>query len=236
MGVVITLPPQRVPTSNLAQHPHRGDARRDVGFYSVFTDPNPSEHTMTCRQPHPRSATRHLARSLTHGLTLVEVMCVLAISAVLLGNALPMFTELLARQALLASAALLETDVHLARSEAQRGSQPVRLSVQAVAGGSTCSVVHTGAAHACRCVGGGQSKCDAGARVLRLSEQSGPSGIGLQGGPQSLQFDAGKGTVTPTATLRLVDRDGRAIHQIVNIMGRVRSCTPTGRLGGLRPC
>ena len=175
-------------------------------------------------------------RRLTHGISLVELMCVLAITAILLGNALPMFLELHARQALQATAALLETDVHLARSEAQRGGQPVRLSVQAVGGGSTCYLVHTGAAHACRCTGDGQSQCDAGARVLRLSEQSGPSGIGLQGGRQSLLFDAGKGTVTPTATLRLVDRDGRAIHQIVNIMGRVRSCTPTGKLGGLRPC
>ena len=191
---------------------------------------------MTSRHPHHRSAVRHTANRLRHGLTLVEAMCVLAITAVLLGNALPMFTELLARQTLLATAALLETDIQLARSEAQRGGQPVRLSVQSVAGGSTCTLVHTGAAHACSCLGGGQSECGAGARVLRLAEQTSTSGISLQGGRQSLLFDAGKGTVTPTATLRLVDRDGRAVHQIVNIMGRVRSCTPTAKLGGLRPC
>ncbi len=187
---------------------------------------------MTTNHPHRCSAIHQL----TKGLSVVELMCVLAITAVLLGNALPMLTELLARQTLLAAAALLETDIHLARSEAQRGGQPVRLSVQALVGGSTCTVVHTGAAYACHCLGGGQSQCDSGARVLRLSEQTSTSGIGLQGGRQSLLFDAGKGTVTPTATLRLVDRDGRAIHQIVNIMGRVRSCTPTGKLGGLRPC
>lgn len=221
-----------MPTSNLGRHPRKGDALRSVNFYSVFTDPPPSEHTMTSSS---QQSHRNIRR-LTHGISLVELMCVLAITAVLLGNALPMFLELHARQALQATAALLETDVHLARSEAQRGGQPVRLSVQAVGVGSTCYLVHTGAAHACRCTGAGQSQCDAGARVLRLSEQSGPSGIGLQGGRQSLLFDAGKGTVTPTATLRLVDRDGRAIHQIVNIMGRVRSCTPTGKLGGLRPC
>ena len=187
---------------------------------------------MTRHRQHARSALHRLA----HGLSLVELMCVLAITAVLLGNTLPAMSELLARQALQATAALLETDVYLARSEAQRRGQPVRLSVQTVAGGSTCYLVHTGAAHACRCTGGGQSQCDAGARVLRLSEQTGTTGIGLQGAPQSLLFDAGKGTVTPTATLKLVDRDGRAIHQIVNIMGRVRSCTTTAKLGGLRPC
>ena len=187
---------------------------------------------MTSHHPHHRSAIHHLSK----GLSVVEMMCVLAITAVLLGNALPMFTELLARQTLQAAAALLETDIHLARSEAQRSGQPVRLSVQALASGSTCAVVHTGAAHACRCLGGGRSQCDSGAKLLRLSEHTSTSGIGLQGGRQSLLFDAGKGTVTPTATLRLVDRDGRAIHQIVNIMGRVRSCTPTAKLGGLRPC
>ena len=41
-----------------------------------------------------------------------------------------------------------------------------------------------------------------------------------------------KGTVTPTATLRVEARDGRAIHQVVNLLGRVRSCSPQGRIAG----
>ena len=43
------------------------------------------------------------------------------------------------------------------------------------------------------------------------------------------------GTSTPTGTLRLVDSRGRAVHHVVNVMGRVRSCTPAG-VPGWRAC
>lgn len=170
------------------------------------------------------------------GLTLVELLCVLAITAVLLGGAWPMFLDMHARQALQSQAALLETDVHFARSQALTNGRAVRLSVQAMANGATCYVVHTGPAHACRCSGGGQAVCDVDTHLLRLAEQGGPSSIALGPVQRSVLFDPGQGTVTPTATLRLTDARGRAIHQIINIMGRVRSCTPTAGLGGLRPC
>lgn len=180
------------------------------------------------------------ARSAPHarparGLSLVELLCTVAILLVLLGNALPMLGELRAQQLLRATADLLETDLQYARSLALTEGQPVRLSVQALADGQTCYLIHTGPAHACRCTGGGQSRCEPGQRLLRLAEQPLAMGVTLAPTERSLQFDGGKGTVTPTATLRVSDRDGRAIHQIINIMGRVRSCTPTG-LGGLRPC
>jgi type IV fimbrial biogenesis protein FimT len=53
---------------------------------------------------------------------------------------------------------------------------------------------------------------------------------------RSLTFDPVRGTVTPTATLRVEARDGRAIHQVVNLLGRVRSCSPLGRDAGERTC
>ncbi len=49
-------------------------------------------------------------------------------------------------------------------------------------------------------------------------------------------FDPVRGTTTPTATVRVVAADGRAIHQIVNIMGRVRACSPGGAVSGYRAC
>ena len=52
----------------------------------------------------------------------------------------------------------------------------------------------------------------------------------------SIAFDPLHGTSTPTGTLRLVDARGRAVHHIVNVMGRVRSCTPGGAVNGYRPC
>ena len=75
-----------------------------------------------------------------------------------------------------------------------------------------------------------------GAELLRLVEQPATEGIRLAPVDRSIVFDGGKGTVTPTATLKLIDPDGRTIHQVVNIMGRVRTCAAVGSLGGLKSC
>jgi type IV fimbrial biogenesis protein FimT len=45
-----------------------------------------------------------------------------------------------------------------------------------------------------------------------------------------------RGTVTPTGTVTVTTRDGRALKQTVNIMGRVRSCAPAPGLPGYRTC
>lgn len=170
------------------------------------------------------------------GLSLVEAMCTLAVMAILVGGVLPTLGDLRASQALLASAAVLETDIQHARSLALVDGRPVRLSVQALPDGGTCYVVHTGTAHACRCTGAGETRCEGDAQALRVVEQPAAGGITLAPVQRSILFDGGKGTITPTATLQMKDRDGRAVHQVVNIMGRVRSCVPGRALGGLRAC
>lgn len=174
--------------------------------------------------------------TLRRGLSLVELLCSLTIALILLGGALPMFNELRIGMALQATAALLETDLQLARSAAITGGAPVRLSVLATGTGGSCYVLYTGAAGACSCEGRGQTRCEAGARLLRLEEQAGSAGVTLVPLQRSILFDAHKGTVTPTATVQVVATDGRAIHQVVNIMGRVRACAPAGSIGGLPAC
>jgi len=183
-----------------------------------------------------RQAPSTTPRTAQRGLSLVELLCSLAIMALLAGGAWPMFDELRWSQGLQSAASLLETDIHHARSLAVISGRPVRLSIQAPPAGGSCYVVHTGAAHACRCDGRGQAQCVAGAEMLGLAEQPAASGISLAPVERSILFDGGKGTVTPTATLKLTDPDGRTIHQVVNIMGRVRTCAAVGSLGGLRPC
>jgi type IV fimbrial biogenesis protein FimT len=51
-----------------------------------------------------------------------------------------------------------------------------------------------------------------------------------------MTFDPVKGTVTPTATLRVESKDGRALHQVVNLLGRIRTCSPGGKLPGEKTC
>ena len=52
----------------------------------------------------------------------------------------------------------------------------------------------------------------------------------------SVLFDPLHGTSTPSATFRILGRQGKAIHQVINVMGRVRSCTPTGGVAGYPNC
>jgi len=194
---------------------------------------HPLEHTMQATTALHRTAN---ARRPRRGLSLVELLCVLAISLVLLGGALPLLNDLQQGQRLQATAALLETDIHLARSTAISTGQPVRLVVQAMASGGSCYLLHSGPADGCNCVEAGVARCEAGARALRIEVLPPAAGVTIAALSRPLVFDGRKATVTPTATLRLAARDGRTIHHVVNIMGRVRSCTPGGAVGGLRSC
>jgi type IV fimbrial biogenesis protein FimT len=72
-----------------------------------------------------------------NGFTLVEMMIVLAISAIMVSMALPSFTGLIARNRLSSESSGLMADLMLARSEALR--QGSLVTVCASADGQTCS-------------------------------------------------------------------------------------------------
>jgi len=177
----------------------------------------------------------HPPRRAARGVSLVEAMVVLAIVAVLLGAALPSLGGLTQRSHLEGVALQFETDVHHARSQAVARQQGVRIGFGHSAGGS-CYVVHTGAAGACTCAAAGAAVCTGGAEALRLVRIEGAQTPVLHANVGSMLFDPVRGTTTPTATVRVTAPDGRAVHQIVNIMGRVRSCSPGGAVAGYRAC
>jgi type IV fimbrial biogenesis protein FimT len=52
----------------------------------------------------------------------------------------------------------------------------------------------------------------------------------------SILFDPRVGTASPGGTVRLTDSAGREIRHIVNLRGRVRTCSVQGALGGHPPC
>jgi type IV fimbrial biogenesis protein FimT len=52
----------------------------------------------------------------------------------------------------------------------------------------------------------------------------------------SMLFHPDRGTVTPTGTIRLQGNSGDSIQLVVNVMGRVRSCSPKGIVAGLPAC
>ncbi|HET7526083.1 MAG TPA: GspH/FimT family pseudopilin [Burkholderiaceae bacterium] len=172
-----------------------------------------------------------------HGVSLVEAMCILAVLSLTLGSAMPSLGSLRQRAELSAAAAQLETDVHFARGQAVALNHTVALTLRE-SNGASCYIIHTGPAADCGCSGQGPSaaSCNGGSEILRAVAFPTQGPVQVRSASKSLTFDPVKGTVTPTATLRVEGRDGTAIHQIVNLLGRVRSCSPQGRMTGERAC
>ncbi|MBE7419064.1 MAG: type II transport protein GspH [Ideonella sp.] len=175
------------------------------------------------------------AFSRQRGVTLVEAMSVLAILSIVIGSALPSFASLRQRANLRGVAAQLATDLQFARSQAVALNTVVRFSLHDQAGG-TCYMVHTGSAANCSCGNAGQpAGCRTPAELLRSVSMAASGDTQVRANVGSLLIDPVRGTVTPTATLRIEGRDGRTIHQVVSLVGRVRSCSPQG-LAGERRC
>ena len=104
--------------------------------------------------------------------------------------------------------------------------------------GGSCYVIHTGAANECACAADGSAVCHGSAQAERSVHFPAGGPVSLKSNSRSVQFDPAKGTSTPTATVQLQARSGAALHQVMNIMGRVRSCVPASApaLSGYRRC
>ena len=169
------------------------------------------------------------------GFTLVESLMVLAVTAIVLGAAAPHFGAALERRHLEGASAQLETDIQFARSAAGARNHTLRIAFTSQAGGS-CYIVHTGRANDCRCTPEGQAVCQGAAMPIRTAAFAVGGPLQLRSNVGAMIFDPAVGTVTPTGTLRFTGRQGHEVRLIVNIMGRVRSCTPSPDLRGYPRC
>jgi type IV fimbrial biogenesis protein FimT len=178
--------------------------------------------------------TRHTQR----GITLVEAAIVIAIAAITVTSAAPAFHAFIEKQRLHGAADQLATDIRYARAEAIARNTGLRLSVQAAPWGN-CYVIHSGTAEQCRCTASGPAVCEGEAREIKTTQLPARDGIALRANVSSMLFDPLHGTSTPAGTLKLVAASGRTVHQVVNVMGRVRACSPEGpatAVPGYRAC
>lgn len=178
------------------------------------------------------------------GLTLVELLGVLALLGALLAGGLPAWASWQARRLVTAAAGEFESELQRARLHALATGEAVHLAFR-TAGGRTCQLLHTGRSGRCRCEAAPgdpgaapQVHCEEGARLLRLVVWPLPGGLQVQSNAGSLAFEPLHGTVTPTATVRIAGPQGTALAQVINVMGRVRRCVPLGAVPwpGLPPC
>ena len=166
------------------------------------------------------------------GFTLVEVAIVLGIAAVFAALAWPGIGSLIEKRRLDGVASALSSDLQFSRSEAIARNEPVYFTALSNGDGDTCWLVHTGPNADCSCASG----CTGEASLLRKTRLPAADGVLLHAPARSLQFDPELGTCTPTGTFELVSRSGNAVHQIVNLMGRVRTCSPQARVAGHAAC
>jgi type IV fimbrial biogenesis protein FimT len=178
------------------------------------------------------SRSQRFARSVAaqRGLSMIEVCTVLALAGVLAGSALSSWVPSRQKWTFDAAVGEVPSDVAFARTAAPAHNDGVWLSYHAVAGGS-CALVHTGAKTDCSCSAGGQPVCTGEGVALKAILHAAPVSIA-----KPIHFDPVNGTVSPTATIRVQHATGQEVHHKVNILGRLRSCSPGGAVKGYPAC
>jgi type IV fimbrial biogenesis protein FimT len=173
-------------------------------------------------------------RQRQHGLSLLEVAIVVAILAIVGATAVPSFTALVDARRLDGAATRLATDVQFARGEAIARNRSLRLSLRTGAD-ATCWIVHTGNVADCSCTAAG-AVCSGDAVAIKSVVLPSTERVAVAGNVASIVFDPLHGTSSPTGTLRLTDARGRSVHHVVNVLGRVRSCSPDSGVPGYPLC
>lgn len=177
------------------------------------------------------------ARSETQdGMTLIELMVVIGILGVLASLAIPSFQGLQERHRLEGYALALVTDIHFIRSESVARNRGLRISFGTDAGG-TCYLLHSGNATDCTCSSDGTSQCgDPANSIVKSVGLATALGVRLQSNVASMIFHPSRGTTSPAGSITVIGQDGKSIRQVVNIMGRTRTCSPQGTVSGYKVC
>jgi len=179
----------------------------------------------------------HPTTTRTRGFTLIEASAVLAITTILASLAVPNMQGMIDARRLDNGATQLANDIQLARSAAVLRNQSVRLTFLPHGARGSCYVVHTGSANACDCSGDGPAVCAGAAREIKTVVLADEDHVRLSANVASVLFDPMHGTSTPTGTVRVIGAGGREVRHVINLMGRVRSCSPaTGSVPGYRAC
>ena len=179
--------------------------------------------------------TDHSAPGRQHGLTLLELAIVVAVVAIVAASAAPSFGALVDARRLDGAATRLAADLQFVRSEAIARNQPLRLSVFAGVGAS-CWIVHTGAPADCAC--SGDSRRDLRRRRPRDQERR-PARQRARRRQRQRRLDRLRSAARHEHADRHAAPDRRArraVHHVVNVVGRVRSCSPGGAAPGYLAC
>ena len=160
------------------------------------------------------------------GFTLLESLVAVAVLALLAALSLPTRGQLRARAGVAGVAHEFEALRPPGRAHAWATGEAVHVSFHTPATGG-CLLLHTGERGDCRCEAPpARAVCTGAARLLELAHWPAESGVAVSANVASMQLDALRGTVSPAGTLRVASAAGPVLHQVANVMGRVRTCVP----------
>ena len=171
------------------------------------------------------------------GITLIETMVVMTILVILTAISLPAFKEMIINRRLEGKAREYVTHMSWARSLAVSSNQAVNLRISETESAS-CYVVFHGPVNDCSCDANGTACATPGNSTLLVILLAHSEGVRLRARTASAitRIDPTQGTLSPTLTAIFTADNGKAIHNISNILGRTRSCTPGGASFGFSSC
>ena len=173
-------------------------------------------------------------RAREKGLSLLETCISGSIICILTCLVLPPFQNMLRLRQLEGVANELWHDLQFVRANAISLNQNVQFQLQSQAPDFQCYVIHTGSD--CVCQRSPQKTvCTSGSRALKTVILT-SNHFRLSGTRNRLYWSSSRGTVSPAATLRITHSDGRSIAHVINIAGRIRTCSPEGSVKGIPRC
>jgi len=170
------------------------------------------------------------------GFTLIEAGVTTSLIAIAAAVGVPSFTQTRDLRTLEGVSSELAADLQYVRSEAVARNVSLRLTTQTLPSGGACYVIHTGSKGDCSCADDGTAACAAGAQTIKTVAFGKGQRVNVAVNSASMLWHPTRGTVTPTGKISLSLADGRAVHHVVNIMGRARTCSPQGAVRGHAVC
>lgn len=156
------------------------------------------------------------------GVTLTEVMIVIAIIGIIAGFAVPSYQDLIERNRLKQVVESLKSDMQFARTEAIKRSQNIVLSPTTGNAGAWCYGLNLSTACNCGTVGSCGIKTVAGSGFSAAVSMTASTGNSI--------FDFRRGTPTASTDTTFTTTNYTA-RITVNTAGRVLICTPSGTTG-----
>lgn len=184
-------------------------------------------------------------KNASHGLTLIELMTVVAVLGIVLAMAAPAFMDLMAKRRVQAIATELSTDLANARSESGLRNYKIAVWFDQTPAMSCYTVSEWATTGGCTCTKTPSTACAVG-QYREIKTLQIPAAIGVSITANSV-ITANKNRLTFVNPLHTPDvlgaellikheQRGYQLKVQVNPMGRVSTCSPDGKISGVALC